>query len=257
MIRQGQFLGSGGSMGVPLAGCSCTVCAGSDPKNRRLRPSYFFSINGKNVLIDVSPDFRQQALNFGIKKIDAVFLSHTHFDHAGGLVDLRIFAYLQKAPIPIYCTSDSHKDLQMRFDYLFSLSGTPIIKTKILDSSPGEFTFEGQLVEYFHYSQMGMKVTGFKLGSFAYMTDMFDFDETIYAFLKGVKTLVISARNEEKTLPHKKAHLTVKEALAFGKRAGAEKLYLNHLSHDVNHSLDEKTLPPFAHFAFDGLKLDM
>lgn len=242
-------------MGVPLPGCACAVCGSKDKKNNRLRPSFFMKMGGKNILIDVSPDFRQQALRRGISKIDAVFLSHTHFDHSGGVEDLRVFSYLQKGPIPIYCTQESSRDLKKRFDYLFSLRGLAIIETKILDKEPGEFSFAGERVEYYHYRQMGMKVTGFKIGSFAYVTDISDFDEGIYAFLKGVDSLVVSARNEEKCFVHKKAHLTVNEAVEFGRRAGVKKLYLNHLSHDIEHSVDEKKLPDFAHFAFDGMKI--
>ena len=228
-VKQAVFLGSGGSMGVPLPGCDCPVCYSKEFKNKRLRPSFFFQIAGKNVLIDISPDFRQQALEHHIDRVDAVFLSHTHFDHSGGVVDLRMYAYKQGSPIPIYCTAESDQDLRKRFDYLFSLEGVSIIETCFLEKQPSTFSFEGVSIEYYHYYQAGMKVTGFKMGTFAYMTDIFEFDEGVYPFLKGVEHLVLSARNGEKYFVHKKGHLTVDEAVALAKRAGIKHLYLNHL----------------------------
>lgn len=252
-FKKAQFLGSGGSMGVPIPTCACSVCQSSEPKNKRLRPSFLLEINGYNIVIDITPDFRQQALTYGIDRVDAVFLSHTHFDHAGGMPDLRMFAYHQARPIPIYCSSESHQDLERRFDYLFSLAGVPIIETRLLEEAGGQFSFEGIDIAYYHYAQSGMRVTGFRLGTFAYVTDLFDYDEGIFSFLQGVTHLVISARNEEKCVMHKKAHLTAPEAVDFAKKAGARYVYFNHLSHEMDHYESENKLPDGVKLAYDGM----
>lgn len=240
-------------MGVPIPTCTCTICTGDEVKNRRLRPSLLLQVDGKRLLIDVSPDFRQQALTYGIEHIDAVLLSHTHFDHCGGMPDLRMFAYHQGEPIPIYCSRESHQDLERRFDYLFSLAGVPIIETRLVEEVRGQFRFEGVDVAYYHYVQSGMRVTGFRLGAFAYMTDLFDYDEGIFSFLQGVTHLVISARNEEKCVMHKKAHLTVSESVDFAKKVGARYVYFNHLSHEMDHYESENKLPDGVKLAYDGM----
>src|SRR5947199_6171657 len=113
-------LGSGTSVGVPMIGCHCKVCGSSDPRDKRLRPSVLLRLGDKRVLIDTSPDFRYQALRYGIDRIDAILYTHSHADHILGLDDVRPYNFMQRQEIPIYASPEAWSTIERTFAYVFN-----------------------------------------------------------------------------------------------------------------------------------------
>ncbi len=250
------FLGTGGSMGIPVIGCKCAVCTHGGHYNKRKRTSAYIEIDDKRFLIDVGPDFRMQALMYGITQIDGVLLTHTHFDHIAGIDELRIFNFLQKKPLPTLLSASSYEDLQRRYFYLFQTgkekgSTTAKLDCRLLQSDFGSLDFEGVSVDYASYWQMGMQVNGYRFGKLAYLTDVQRYDEKIFEFLKGVKTLVLSALRY-KDSPF---HLTIPKAIAFAQKVGAERTFFTHLDHEVEHDTVNAKLPQGIELSYDGLEI--
>jgi phosphoribosyl 1,2-cyclic phosphate phosphodiesterase len=248
-----QFLGTGASAGVPLIGCKCPVCSSSSPKDKRLRPSGFFRIGEKVFLVDTTPDLRAQALLYGIERVDGLLLTHTHFDHIAGIDDLRIFNVWQNGPIPCLLSKESFEELKVRYAYLFDeKKATAKFNFLPLEEQGGYKEFLGVEVGFFHYRQSEMKVTGFRIGDFAYMTDVKKFDDSIFSFLRGIKTLVISSLKPETSL----FHLSFEEAVSFAKNSGAEMSWITHLGHFYTHDEYNSFLPKQVQAAYDGLELE-
>lgn len=263
MEMRGTFklLGTGGSMGIPVLGCLCKVCTSNDPKNRRSRPSALVMLNGKNYLIDTSPDLRAQFLKNGIEDVDGVLITHTHYDHIAGLDDLRPLYYLKQEKTEVLLTKEGHLDLSRRFAYLTKPEGDDPYSAKYFHFHPveesGKTEFCGLKIDICEYKQAGMRVLGFRFGDLAYLTDICDYTDEIYDHLKGVKTLVISAPRfeAEKSAVAKVVHLSIEEAIAISKKIGAEKTYLTHIAHTLDHAETNKLLPENVQLAHDGLEL--
>ncbi|MCP5492830.1 MAG: MBL fold metallo-hydrolase [Chlamydiales bacterium] len=251
------FLGTGGSMGVPVIGCKCEVCSHGGHYNQRKRTAAYVEIDDQHFLIDVGPDFRSQALMYGIDHIDAVLLTHTHFDHIAGIDELRIFNFLQKKPLPTLLSASSFEDLQKRYFYLFQTgdekaSATAKLDCRVLEKDFGEVSFEGVDIAFTSYWQMGMQVNGYRFGELAYLTDVQRYDEKIFEFLKGVKTLVLSALRYRDS----PFHLTIAQAIAFAQKVGAERTFFTHLDHEVEHDTVNAKLPQGIELAYDGLEIE-
>ncbi len=248
-----QFLGTGGSAGVPVIGCKCSVCSSHSPKNRRFRPSGLIQIGGKSLIIDMGPDFRSQALQFGIESLDGLLLTHTHYDHIAGIDEVRIFNVRQKKAFPCLLSRESFQEIQKRYAYFFNLTGESAkFDFTVLDEEMGIFEFLGLPIQYCHFYQSCMKVTGFRLGEFAYISDIQKYEETIFDFLRGVRVLVLSALRPE-TSPF---HLSFEEAVVFSKKVGAKATYITHVGHFLDHDAMNNLLPPEVRVGFDGLKLE-
>lgn len=250
------FLGTGGSMGIPVIGCKCPVCRSSDPKNKRLRPSALLKVEGKTFLIDAGPDLRTQALTHNIAGLDGVILTHFHNDHISGLDDLRVFYMWQKQPIPVLCSNDTAEELKSRFSYIFRPQKDkliPQIDLKVLSQDREEVEFCRVCFRCTSYYQVGDKVLGFKVGKLAFLTDIRDYEETVFEDMAGAEILVISALRHEPS----PVHLSIDQAIAFGEKLGVKKIYLTHMAHEVDHEAVGRMLPQHVKLAYDGLQVSL
>lgn len=250
------FLGTGGSAGVPLIGCHCKVCLSLSPYNKRLRPSALITADGKNFLVDVGPDFRAQALKYKIERLEGVLLTHTHFDHIGGIDDLRSYYFLQKGKLPCLLSEESLSDLKVRYFYLMQplREGHTIsaqLDFTVLENEQGKVSFGGLEWKYVSYKQAQMKVTGYSLGNLAYISDIRTFDETLIHALKGTEILILSALRETPTM----MHFSIEEAVEFSRQVGAKETWLIHVSHDFDYEEMNQKLPRNVRLSYDGLKI--
>lgn len=248
-----QFLGTGASAGVPVIGCKCAVCTSMSPKNKRFRPSGLIRVQGKVIAIDMGPDFRSQALQFGIDTLDGLLLTHTHYDHIAGIDEVRIFNVRQKKALACLLSKESYEEIRKRYHYLFKVDGLSARFEFIpLDEETGELEFLGIKIAYCSFYQTTMKVTGFRFGEFAYISDIQKYEDSIFMALKGVRKLVLSALSPA-TSPF---HLSFEEAVAFARRVGAEETWLTHVGHFMGHEEMNDRLPPEVRVAFDGLTME-
>lgn len=250
------FLGTSGSAGVPVIGCACAVCQSTSPFNQRSRPSGLLKIGGKILLIDVGPDFRMQALKQGIHHLDGLLLTHTHYDHIAGIDDLRIFYLRSQKKLPCLLSVESFQDLEKRYYYLFQPIGkVPTLSAQLdihlLPKEEGEAEFLGIQIGYMTYTQGGCKVNGFRIGNFAYISDIREYSASIFERLKGVKTLVLSALREEQSL----LHFSLQEAVDFAQKVGAERTRITHISHGLDHESTNRKLPKSIQLGYDGLEV--
>ena len=249
------FLGTGTSQGVPVIGCDCEVCNSLDYRDKRLSVSVLIEIDGKTLVIDAGPDFRQQMLRERVKSIDAVLLTHSHKDHIAGIDDVRPFNYLHDKVIPIYGTEATFVQVKREFYYAFEkikYPGTPLIDLMTIDENT--FEVSGISVTPLPVSHMHMPVLGFRIGNFSYITDANSISEIAYQRLKGTKVLVLNALQKEKHI----SHFNLEEAIAEAQKIGAEKTFFTHLSHKMGLHRDvEKILPPNVFLAYDGLHLTL
>lgn len=251
------FLGTGGSAGVPMIGCTCSVCLSLFPEDRRTRSAALLQVQGKKILIDAGPDLREQALKWNISHIDALLLTHAHADHIGGMDDLRAFYFLTKQKLPCFLSQETLCEVKQRYHYFF----TPPVPNASMpaqidffpfDHDSGRFHVEGIEICYFSYLQNGMKVTGFRIGTLAYVSDIKEYPETIFDHLKGVEVLIVSALRHSKS----QMHFTVQEAIEFSKKVGAKRTFLTHISHELAHRETNALLPPDIQLGFDGLTVE-
>lgn len=252
-ILKVTFLGTGTSHGVPFIGCECAVCTSDNPRDKRLRSSIHLDIDGKSIIIDAGPDFRQQVLRENIRQLDALVFTHEHKDHTAGLDEVRSFNHIQQQPIAVYCRSAVLDRLRKEYAYIFAdhdYPGIPDIEVQLIENKP--FTVAGiQLnpVEVMHHQ---MPVLGFRIGDFTYITDAKHIAEKEKQKIKGSSILVLNALQHEENI----AHLTLNEALALVEELGVEQAYLTHISHRLGlHDVVSKNLPPHVALAYDGLQL--
>jgi phosphoribosyl 1,2-cyclic phosphate phosphodiesterase len=246
-------LGSGTSVGVPTIGCHCEVCTSTDARDNRLRPSILVSYGGRNVLIDTTPDLRQQALRARIDRIDAVLFTHSHADHVMGLDDLRPFNFRQKAPIPLYGSPDTLESIRRCFAYIFnnqpSESSIPRLETKPIGDDPVElFGLEFLPIRLWHGRGI---VHGFRFGAAAYLTDHSDIPEESLTRLAGLDVLFLDALRDR---PHP-THSTVERSLRHVELLRPRRAYFTHICHDLPHERTEERLPAHVRLAYDGLEI--
>lgn len=250
------FLGTGGSMGIPVIGCKCPVCKSDSSFNKRLRPSALLMVDRKRILIDCGPDFKEQALRYELDQLDGIIVTHAHNDHTAGFDELRIYSIRNQQPMPCLLSPDTLADLQRRFYYIFDenspYSGvTAKFNLQLLESERAEVLFLGINIRYFSYRQGGMLVNGFRTGNLAYVSDIREYPTTIFEDLEGVETLVISALRYSPT----PLHFSVDEAVDFARRVGAKKTWLMHVAHELDHEKTNAYLPQDIRLAYDGLKI--
>lgn len=250
------FLGTGGSAGVPMIGCHCPVCLSKDSHNQRLRPSALLTASGKKILIDAGPDLRTQALRSHIDFLDGVLLTHAHFDHIAGLDELRTYYLMHRKALPVLLSRPTYDDVRHRFDYFFQeksweRSLTAQLEFTVLEQERGMSEFLGLPIQFMRYEQAAMPVTGYRFGPLAYLSDIRQYPESIFEDLRGVKILIISCLREASSM----MHFSVEEAIDFARKVGAEKTYLTHMSHELEHHKTNARLPGDIQLAYDGLSL--
>ncbi|MFT5167655.1 MAG: phosphoribosyl 1,2-cyclic phosphate phosphodiesterase [Saprospiraceae bacterium] len=248
------FLGTGTSQGVPVIACDCEVCTSLDPQDTRLRTAAMISVNGKNIVIDVGPDFRQQMLENKIVDIDSVLITHEHNDHVIGLDDVRPFNFRYQKDMPVYCTRQVINSLKKRFEYAFSENPYPGTPRFELIEVFAEKTFEvaGQPIIPFEVMHGKMPVLGFRFGDLTYITDAKTLDEIAIQKIKGTKILILNALRLEKH----HAHLSLEEALDLIAAIQPQQAYLVHISHKMGLAASiNKKLPKNVTLAYDGLQV--
>jgi phosphoribosyl 1,2-cyclic phosphate phosphodiesterase len=245
------LLGTGTSGGVPSLGCSCNVCRSTDPHDKRLRCAALIESATTRVLIDCGPDIRQQLMPFPFTPIDGILLTHLHYDHIGGIDDLRPFAVF--SDIRIYADEQTGQRIHDIMPYCFGKHLYPGVPPLELHTIQKHHTFSIGDIEITPIEVMHgkMPILGFRIGHFTYITDMKTIAPTEMAYLQGVRTLVINALRFEK---EHHSHQLVADAIEFSKKIGAEKTFLTHMTHQIGlHKEASKKLPSGIELAYDGL----
>lgn len=245
-----RFLGTGTSMGVPVIGCDCAVCTSTDPRNRRTRTSALLEHGAETILIDAGPDFRAQALSVGLRHVDAVLLTHSHFDHVAGLDDLRPLCF--DRCVPIYGSPLTLAEVRERFAYAFDESSAGSTRPS-LDLRPinAPFSIGATSVHPFDVRHGTWTITGYRLGGLGYVTDASSIPPHSWDLLQGLDVLVLNALRYD---PHP-THYSVAEALAIVAALRPRQAYFVHMTHAIDHTSANAELPPGVAFAYDGLEV--
>ena len=248
------ILGSGTSMGVPTLGCQCSVCSSSDPHDKRTRPSVLLRYGGMNVVIDTTPDFRAQALRAGLRRLDAVLLTHAHADHILGLDDIRPFNLKQAGEIPVYASPETQAVLRRTFAYIFderpSLSTVPSIALRTIN---GPFDLFGACVTPVPAIHGDQGVFGFRIGPTAYLTDFSAIPDSSKPHLRDLDHLVLDAL---RYTPHP-MHSNVEQSLVLVEELRPRHAWFTHICHDLGHAETNAKLPANVRLAYDGLEFEV
>lgn len=246
------FLGTGTSTGVPYIGCKCEVCTSKNPKDARLRASVLVEVNGKNILIDCGPDFRQQMLLHPVDKLDAVLITHEHYDHVGGMDDLRPFKN-----VPVYAHERVCGVIKSNMPYCFNgknYPGIPKIDLHTIHRPYNSFYVDDVKITPIHYYHAKLSVLGYRIGDFAYLTDISAMPDDQMYKLSGVDTLVVDALRQT---PHF-SHFSLEQAIEFSHRVGAKQTYFTHCCHHIGlYDKVEETLPKGMSLAYDNLIIEI
>lgn len=247
-------LGSGTSMGVPTIGCDCAVCHSSDPRDRRTRPSVLVEYDGRAVLIDTTPDFREQAIRENIRRLDAVLYTHTHADHLLGIDDLRPLSFLHKPNrLPLYAHPEAAEFIRNMFKYIFvadyKFGGLPLVEMKPIEGPLELFGATFTPITLIHGEA---EIYGFRFGSAAYLTDHSDIPETSLKQLVGLDVLFLDALRYK---PHP-THSTVGHSLQTVERLKPQRAFFTHICHDLPHEATNSSLPKNVKLCYDGMKLE-
>ena len=282
------ILGTGTSCGVPQIGCPCEVCTSTDPRDRRLRCSALIEHNGKHILIDCGPDFREQMLRIDFKPLDAVLITHEHYDHVGGLDDLRPYSVfgdvdvyaeqfcidhlIERIP---YCFTPKEKrypgvpalnliPIEPHVPFVIDMNESEPMKSEYLDDfvrqkrdlimeEMKKASDEGEsspvTITPIRVMHGKLPIVGFRIDNFAYITDMKTIPEEEFSYLNGVEYMVVNG------LRHKEhpSHQSIEDAIAFADKIGVKAAWLIHMSHHIlPHEKEAALLPPHIHLAFDG-----
>ena len=258
-------LGSGTSVGVPTIGCPCAVCRSDDPRDKRLRPSVVVGYRSggaqRNVLIDTTPDLRRQALDSGLKSLDAILYTHDHADHIMGLDDVRPFNYRRRERLPIYAAQETLRSLRRVFPYAFAgesahPGGVPRLTANAIDGSllsSGSIDLFGLQFKPVKVRHGPKNIVGFRFGNAAYITDQTGFPDESLPLLTDLDALFLGALRH---VPHP-MHSTVEQALGWVARLRPRRAFFTHICHDLGHAETNAGLPPGVALAYDGLRVQV
>ncbi len=250
------FLGTGTSQGVPLIACQCEVCKSANSKDKRLRSSIQIDIEGKVIVIDSGPDFRQQMLRNNTLRLDSLLFTHEHKDHIAGMDDIRAFNYINQKAIDVYATAGVQTALRREYQYIFAeikYPGIPKLEFTTITAN-NEFKAAGIIItpiEVMHYK---LPVLGFRINNFTYITDANFIDEINMEKIKGSTHLVLNALRHEQHI----SHYTLNQAIEVAKKLNIPNVYFTHISHQLGlHDEINRHLPQGMQLAWDGLKINI
>lgn len=245
-------LGCGASDGVPQIGCDCAVCISSDSKNKRTRAAILIEIKGFRILVDAGPDLRQQLLREDITSLDAVLITHAHFDHMAGMGDLK--RLVKNNTLPLFADDFTLQLLRTSFSYAFRGSK---LHPAILEACPffGSFSLPDIKLQVIPFKQKHGSVFshGFRLGDFAYSTDVSHLSDEAYGVLEGVPVWVVDCIRYCPSL----THFCLDDTIAAILRVKPERAILTHMCHDIDYNLLSKLLPRHIVLAYDGMKFEI
>ncbi len=250
------FLGTGTSQGVPVIACTCAVCRSKDSHDKHLRTSALITTDsGKNILIDIGPDFREQMLREQVTHLDSILITHAHRDHVGGLDDIRPFNWAQRQKMEIYCNHEARVAIERDYHYIFAPHAFPGLPEANMHELTGDEPVRlaaGEEVMPIKALHKDLPVLGYRLGRLAYITDANHIEDKELDKLEGVDTLVINALRRQ---PHF-SHFCLPESLAIIERVRPRVAYLTHVSHEMGlYAETEQELPANVHLAYDGLHI--
>ena len=248
-------LGVGSSAGTPVIGCDCTTCVSANPRNNRTRSSSAIETDrGEIILIDTGPDLRLQALRENILRVDAVLYTHAHADHLNGIDDLRAFCQKQRMQIPLYGNAHTINNISSRFGYALRDPGDdwdmPALKAEVM-SGPIEIC--GERVVPIPVKHGRSTILGWRIGNFAYLTDISEIPSESMALLGGLDVLLLDCLRFK---PHH-THINVEQSIAYAGLIGARNTYLIHMTHEIEYAALQEQLPQRVHVGYDGLRLPL
>jgi len=243
------FLGTGTSTGVPQLGCKCPVCRSENPKDKRLRNSALITVDNKRFLIDAGPDLRQQLIKNDIFQVTAILLTHEHYDHVGGLDDVRPLGETN-----IYAEKNVLEAIERNMPYCFGQIKYPgVPKMNLHEITVQPFEIQGLRIIPVRVMHARLPILGFRIGDMAYLTDVKSIDDRELEKLQGLKVLVINALRKEEHI----SHISISEAISISQEIRAENTYFTHISHHLGlHDEINKELPENIQLAYDNLSIN-
>lgn len=249
------FLGTGTSQGVPVIACDCAVCRSLDYRDKRTRTSIHIEVDGKSLVVDTGPDFREQMLRERVNHLDAVIYTHEHKDHTAGLDDVRSYNFKQKMDMPVFGRKPVLEQIKREFAYIFAdnkYPGIPKVKLHEIENNP--FHIEGvniQPIEVMHYK---LPVFGYRIKDFTYITDVNFIPDEEKEKIRGSKVLVLSALQKHSHL----SHFNLEQAIATVQELEIPKAYFIHMGHRMGLHRDiEEELPDGMELSYDGLQIEL
>lgn len=252
------LLGTGTSVGVPMVGCGCPVCLSENLRNKRTRCSVILGLPAGNLLIDTSPDVREQLLRERVGIVHAVLYTHEHADHVYGLDDLRMMQFYLGGPVPLYCEPTVEDRIRKSFDYAFCeeakthAGAAPQLSFHRIGLEPFD-VLGARVIPIRMQHGRRFQVLGFRFGNVAYCTDTNSIAPESMEKLKGLDVLVLDALR-----PRGHAtHYSLEEAVAVAEQLQPRQTYFTHMSHELEHEATNAALPPNMQLAYDGMQIDL